>query len=158
MHVTLNGLPKSWEPFFKGFCARENIPYWKRLWDDYIQEETQEESKSRKNRGSEENLSLVSWTETYSGLHVDLGTHAKCGVEGTGIVRFHLESRYFLEVEYVLYVLELKNNLLSVSVLEDMGFAITFQRGKVLICSEGVVANTKLSIGVRKGRLYRLHG
>jgi hypothetical protein len=33
-----------------------------------------------------------------------------------------------------LYVPELKKNLLSVSVLEDMGFAVTFQKGKALIC------------------------
>jgi hypothetical protein len=58
----------------------------------------------------------------------------------------------------VLYVPELKNNLLSVSVLEDMGFAVTFQRGKVLICSEGAIPDTTMSIGVREGRLYRLQG
>jgi hypothetical protein len=40
MNVALNGLPKSWEPFVKGVCARENIPDWQRLWDDCIQEET----------------------------------------------------------------------------------------------------------------------
>jgi hypothetical protein len=48
MNVALNGLPKSWEPFVKGVCARENIPYWQRLWDDCIQEETREESKGNK--------------------------------------------------------------------------------------------------------------
>jgi hypothetical protein len=31
-------------------------------------------------------------------------THAKCGVEEVGIVRFQLESRGFLEVVDVLYV------------------------------------------------------
>jgi hypothetical protein len=58
----VNGLPKSWEPFFKGFCAWENILYWQRLWDDYIQEEIQEGSKGNKHGGSEENLALVSNT------------------------------------------------------------------------------------------------
>jgi len=28
VNVALNGFPKSWEPFFKGFCAHEKIPYW----------------------------------------------------------------------------------------------------------------------------------
>jgi hypothetical protein len=101
---------------------------------------------------------FTSWSEIDSGLHVELGTHAKCGVEGVGTVRFHLESGGFLEVEDVLYVPELKKNLLSVSVLEDMGFAVTFQRGKVLICSEGAIPDTTMSIGVREGRLYRLQG
>jgi hypothetical protein len=28
VNVALNGLPKSWEPFFKGVCAQENFPDW----------------------------------------------------------------------------------------------------------------------------------
>jgi hypothetical protein len=28
MNVALNGFPKSWEPFVKGVCARENLPDW----------------------------------------------------------------------------------------------------------------------------------
>jgi hypothetical protein len=28
--------PKSWEPFVKGVCAREKLPYWQRIWDDFI--------------------------------------------------------------------------------------------------------------------------
>jgi hypothetical protein len=60
MNVALNGLPKSLEPFVKGFCARESIPYWQRLSDDCIQEETREESKrSKKEDEEEENLTLV---------------------------------------------------------------------------------------------------
>jgi hypothetical protein len=71
---------------------------------------------------------FTSWPETDLCLHVDLDTHGKCGV-GVGIVRFHLESGGFQEVEYVLYVPKLKN-LLSISVLEEMGFLVTFREGK----------------------------
>lgn len=46
--VALNGFPKPWEPFVKGFCTRENIPDWYRLWDDCIKEDAQEESKASK--------------------------------------------------------------------------------------------------------------
>jgi hypothetical protein len=67
VNVALNGLPKLLEPFVKGVCARENIPYWKRLWDDCIQEETREDSKSRNHEGSEENLDLVSKTRKVKG-------------------------------------------------------------------------------------------
>jgi hypothetical protein len=28
MNVALNGLPKSWEPFIKAFCAWDNLPDW----------------------------------------------------------------------------------------------------------------------------------
>jgi len=55
------------------------------------------------------------------GLDVELGTNAKCGIVGVGIVKFQLESGGSLEVENVLYVLELKKNLLSVLAMEDRG-------------------------------------
>jgi hypothetical protein len=42
VHVASNGLLKSWEPFVKGVCARENLPDGQRLSDDYIQEETRD--------------------------------------------------------------------------------------------------------------------
>jgi hypothetical protein len=77
---------------------------------------------------------FTSWLETELDLHVEIDTLAKYGIEGVGTVRFELESGGFLKVADVLYVPEPKKNFLSVSFLEDMDFAITFQRGKVLIC------------------------
>jgi hypothetical protein len=47
---------------------------------------------------------------------VELGTHAKCGVEGVGTIRFQMESEDSLEVADVLYVPELRRNFLSVSI------------------------------------------
>jgi hypothetical protein len=41
--------------------------------------------------------------------------------------------------------------LLSVSILEDMGFAVTFQKGKVLIYLEGLIPQTKVNIVVSEG-------
>jgi hypothetical protein len=58
----------------------------------------------------------------------------------------------------VLYVPELKKNLLSVSVLEDRGFVAMFKKGKVLIRLEEASPDTTMSIGVREGELYRLQG
>jgi hypothetical protein len=42
--------------------------------------------------------------------------------------------------------------------MEDMGFVFIFHKGKVLICPEGSIPNTTMSIGVREGNLYRLQG
>ena len=42
---------------FKGICDCENLPTFERLRDDFIQEETQMESKANK-KGSDENLAL----------------------------------------------------------------------------------------------------
>jgi hypothetical protein len=40
VNVALRGLPKSWEPFVQGICAREKLSDFDRLWTDCIQEET----------------------------------------------------------------------------------------------------------------------
>jgi hypothetical protein len=101
---------------------------------------------------------FTSWSETNSDLHVELGTHAKCGVEGVGIVRFQLESGGFLEVANVFYVPELKTNSLSISALEDKGNAVLFQKEQMSMRSEGASANTTISIGVGEGRVYMLRG
>jgi hypothetical protein len=101
---------------------------------------------------------FTSWSETDSDMYVELGTHAKCGVEGVGIVRFYLDSRGFLEVAYVMYVLESRRNLLSVSALEDKGYAVLFQDRQVFMHSEGAIPDTVVDIGVRESRVYRLLG
>jgi hypothetical protein len=36
---TLNGVSKQWVVFVEGVMARENLPKWERLWDDFVQEE-----------------------------------------------------------------------------------------------------------------------
>jgi hypothetical protein len=39
--VALNGFSKSWDVFVRGVVAREKLPDWQRLWDDFVQEEIQ---------------------------------------------------------------------------------------------------------------------
>ena len=36
IRVALNGFLKSWETFVRGIVARENMPSWERLWDDFV--------------------------------------------------------------------------------------------------------------------------
>jgi hypothetical protein len=59
VNIALNGFLASWEPFVKGFCARENLPNFEGLWDDFIQGETRMESNASK-KGGDENLALFS--------------------------------------------------------------------------------------------------
>jgi hypothetical protein len=73
-------------------------------------------------------------------------------------VRFQLESGGSLEVAEVLFVPELKVNLLSVSALEDEGYGVVFHHGQVLIYPEGATQGTTIVLGVRYERLYRLLG
>lgn len=55
-------------------------------------------------------------------------------------------------------MLGLKKNLLSISIMEDKGYVVTFQKGKVFICPQGASPNTAVRIGVREGNLYKLQG
>jgi hypothetical protein len=89
---------------------------------------------------------------------MELETHVKCGVEGVGRVRFYLDSGGSLEVEDVLYVLDMRRNFLSVSALEDKGYVVLFQNKHVFMHSEGASPDITINIGVREGRVYRLKG
>ena len=40
VRIALNGFFKPWDTFVKGVVAREKLPNWQRLWDDFVQEET----------------------------------------------------------------------------------------------------------------------
>jgi hypothetical protein len=36
VRTTLNGVSKQWAIFVEGIVARENLPKWERLWDDFV--------------------------------------------------------------------------------------------------------------------------
>ena len=40
VQIALNGFSKPRDTFVKGVVARENLPDWQRLWDDFVQEKT----------------------------------------------------------------------------------------------------------------------
>jgi hypothetical protein len=39
VRIALNGFTKQWDVFVRGVVAREKLPNWERLWDDFTQEE-----------------------------------------------------------------------------------------------------------------------
>jgi hypothetical protein len=80
---------------------------------------------------------FLSVLETGSDCHVKNGAQTRHAVKGVGCVRFQLESGVSLEVDEVMHVPEMKVNLLSMSALEDMGYAIMLADGQVLIREEG---------------------
>jgi hypothetical protein len=99
----------------------------------------------------------VSKKDSY--CYVKSGMHTMHAVKGVGCVRVQLESGVSLEVAGVMYVLGLKVNLLSVSTLEHMGYAVTFEDGQVLISSVRVdTQDAVVRLGIREGMLYRVLG
>jgi hypothetical protein len=101
-------------------------------------------------------LVFLSVTETGSDCHVKSGSHTRHAVKGVGCVKFQLESGGSLEVDEVMFVRELRVNLLSVSALEDKGYAVMFKDEQVLIRSEGASLDATVRLGIGKGMMYRV--
>ena len=56
---TLNRVTKPWAAIVEAIVARENLPSWDRLWDDFVEEETQRElvqGSSSTSKEDEENV------------------------------------------------------------------------------------------------------
>ena len=56
--TTMNGLPRSWDPFIKGICSKRKLTKFSRLWEDCTQEEARLEAREEK-LGNEENEDLI---------------------------------------------------------------------------------------------------
>ena len=60
VRVALNGFSQPWHDFMCAVVAKENLPSWARLWDDFTQEELRSSSTStgQQNATDEENVAL----------------------------------------------------------------------------------------------------
>jgi len=61
VRIALKGFVKPWEYFVQGIVARETMPSWERLWDDFVQEEMRKDSSSTSQHhvgDDEENVAL----------------------------------------------------------------------------------------------------
>jgi hypothetical protein len=83
-----------------------------------------------------------------SGLQVELGDNAMYAIKGVGTASFQLESGKPIGMGDMLYVPRLKKNLLSISVMQDRGYAIAFSGGQVLAWSRGSSIDSAGVIGV----------
>ena len=63
-----------------------------------------------------------------------------------------------MKMKKVLYVLGLKNILLSISSLDKKGYRVSFIYGKVLMWSKGKTIEDVMVIGEEEGGLYKLKG
>ena len=60
--TSLNGVAKPWDVFVEVIVARENLPSWYKIWDDFVQEETRRglvQGSSSTSREDEENVALI---------------------------------------------------------------------------------------------------
>ena len=62
VQTAMNGVSKPWSVFVQGLVARENLPTWDRMCDDFVQEETQRvlvDGSASTSREDEEDMALT---------------------------------------------------------------------------------------------------
>ena len=79
-----------------------------------------------------------------------MGDEATYSIQGIGSTSFRLDSGTNLKITEILYVLGIKQNLLSISALEDKGFRVTFMEGKALLWHKDSDLNSTEVIEVRE--------
>jgi hypothetical protein len=89
-------------------------------------------------------------------LHVVLSDNARYIVKGVGTSSFQLDFDIPLQLSELLYVLEMKRNLVSISALEDKGYKFTFSEGKFHAWHKNSHMDCARVIGVRENNLYRM--
>ena len=85
-------------------------------------------------------------------LKIILGDNATYPVKGTGIVTLHLSQGQVFRLQDVLYILDLKKNLVSISDMEYKGFNVAFIDGKVRNWKKSFKED--ITIGFRVDTLY----
>jgi hypothetical protein len=59
VRTSLNGFSKPWEIFVRGIMAREHMPSWERIWNNFVQEEIRVGSGSTsQQRGGDDKVDL----------------------------------------------------------------------------------------------------
>ena len=94
--------------------------------------------------------------EKDTNLEIILGDNATYPVKGIGTVTLHLPQGQVLHLQDVLYVPNLKKNLVSISAMEDKGFNVAFVDGKVRIWKNSF--KEAITIGFRVDTLYQVGG
>lgn len=89
---------------------------------------------------------------------VKLGDDYQYPIKGVGEASYKLESEKLLKMKDVLYVPNLKKNLLSISGLEKKGFRVTFMDGHILMWPKGKTIDDAIMIGIGEVGLYKLKG
>lgn len=84
---------------------------------------------------------------------VKVGNNAKCPAEGTGSVSFVDSNGTVKKLSNVLYVPQIKRNLISVAAITDLGHEVSFNKaGAKILDSSGNIVGA----GVRRNNLYEL--
>ena len=79
-----------------------------------------------------------------------LGDDSQYPVKGMEEASYKLDSGKSIKMKYVMYVLGLKKNLLSISSLDKKGFKVSFVDGKVLMWTKGKTIDDAVKLELKK--------
>ena len=88
------------------------------------------------------------------GLHIEMGDDGSYNATSIGTISFKRESGKPFVLKDVMHVPGLKNNLISVAMLEEEGYDVVFSKGKAFLRSKETGETRR--IGVRIKNLYQL--
>eukprot|EP00253_Pinus_taeda_P027649 PITA_27649 len=109
---------------------------------------------SRHFTGYKEALSNL--LEKKTNREIILGDNVAYPVKGIGIFTLHLNQGQTLNLQEVLYVPDLKKNLVSIYMMEDKGFKVKFIDGKVCVWKRN--PKDAFTLGFRVEGLYQVGG
>eukprot|EP00253_Pinus_taeda_P001615 PITA_01615 len=89
-------------------------------------------------------------------LEIVLGDNSKYPVKGVGNVILQLNHGNTIHLQDVLYVPDLKKNLVSISAMEDKGYKVAFSDGKVRVWKKNF--KDAFTLGFRVDSLYQVGG
>eukprot|EP00253_Pinus_taeda_P001893 PITA_01893 len=87
-------------------------------------------------------------------MHIEMGDDGKSCVSGEGTVSFQREHGAPCTLTDVKYVLGLKKNLVSVTMLEDKGYDVVFSKGKMFL--RHIATGQTKNIWIQVKNLYKL--
>eukprot|EP00253_Pinus_taeda_P001532 PITA_01532 len=99
---------------------------------------------------------LHNLVEKETNREIALGDDMIYPVKGVGNVSLKLNQGNTIHLQDVLYVLDLKKNLVSISAMEDKGYKVTFSNGKVHKWKNNV--KYVFTLGFRVDSLYQVGG
>eukprot|EP00253_Pinus_taeda_P024147 PITA_24147 len=85
---------------------------------------------------------------------IEMGDDKRYSISGVGTIAFQRENGPPLTLTDVMYVPELKKNLVLVMMLEDKGYDVVFNKGKAFL--RHIATSQNKRIGIRVKNLYKL--
>ena len=102
------------------------------------------------------NKALSNLIERDTNLEIIVGDNATYRMKGVGNVTLQLNKGNTSHLQELLYVLDLKKNLVSISAMEDKGFKVEFIDGKVRLWNKNF--KDSFTLGFRVDSLYQVEG